>query len=48
MGSNGQKTIILPELDTVVVFIASHDSINMVRPEIELLDRYILPAILKH
>jgi hypothetical protein len=48
MGSNAQKTLILPELDMVVVFIASHESVYMVRPEIELLDLYILPAILKH
>jgi hypothetical protein len=32
----------------VVVFLASHESIYVVRPEIELLDLYIPPAILKH
>ena len=47
MGYNAQKTIILPELDMVVVFNASHESINMVAPEIELLDRNLLPAIIK-
>jgi CubicO group peptidase (beta-lactamase class C family) len=48
IGFNDQKTIILPELDMVVVFLASHESIYMARPEIELLNLYILPAILKH
>jgi len=45
MGFNSQKTIILSELDTVVVFNASRQSKNMVAPEIDLLDHYILPAI---
>jgi hypothetical protein len=44
-GFNSQKTIIIPELDTVVVFNASLESAQMVAPEIELLDKYILPAI---
>jgi CubicO group peptidase (beta-lactamase class C family) len=47
MGFNAQKTIIIPELDMVVVFNASLESVQMVAPEIELLDRYVLPAILK-
>jgi CubicO group peptidase (beta-lactamase class C family) len=41
-----QKTIIVPELDLVVAFNASRESVDMVAPEIELLDKYILPAIL--
>jgi CubicO group peptidase (beta-lactamase class C family) len=48
LGFNSQKIIIIPDLDMVVVFNASHESINMVAPEIELLDQYILPAILEH
>jgi CubicO group peptidase (beta-lactamase class C family) len=48
LGFNSQKTIIIPELDMVVVFNASRESTNMVAPEMELLDLYILPAILKH
>lgn len=47
MGFNSQKVIIIPELDTVVVFNASRESKNMVAPEIDLLDNYILPSILK-
>jgi len=47
-GFNAQKTIIIPELDTVVVFNASLESVQMVAPEIELLDKYILPAIVNH
>ena len=46
MGFNAQKTIIIPEFDAVVVFNASVESIQMVAPEIELLDKYILPAML--
>jgi len=46
LGSRGQKTIIVPELDLVIVFNASVRSANMIAPEIELLDRYVLPAIL--
>jgi len=45
MGFNSQKTIILSQLDTVVVFNASRQSKNMVAPEIDLLNNYILPAI---
>jgi CubicO group peptidase (beta-lactamase class C family) len=48
MGYNSQKTIIIPDLDLVVVFNASHQSVNMVAPEIELLDNHVLPAILTH
>ena len=44
MGFNSQKTIIIPALDMVVVFNASLVSKNMVTPELDLLDRYILPA----
>jgi CubicO group peptidase (beta-lactamase class C family) len=44
MGFNSQKTIIIPALDMVVVFNASRQSKNMVAPELDLLDRYILPA----
>jgi len=47
-GINSQKTIIIPELDTVVVFNASLESAKMVAPEIELLDKYILPAMVSH
>ncbi|QPF92435.1 serine hydrolase domain-containing protein [Bradyrhizobium commune] len=47
IGSNAQKTIIIPTLDMVVVFNASRRSKNMVAPELDLLDRYILPAALK-
>jgi CubicO group peptidase (beta-lactamase class C family) len=47
-GFNGQKTIIIPELDTVVVFNASLESAQMAAPEIELLDKYILPATVNH
>jgi hypothetical protein len=32
----------------IVVFNASLESVQMVAPEIELLDKYVLPAILKH
>jgi CubicO group peptidase (beta-lactamase class C family) len=48
MGFGSQKTIVIPELDEVVVFNASLQSKNMVAPEIELLDNFILPATLKH
>ena len=48
LGFNAQKTIIIPELDSVVVFNASRESVMMVAPEIELLDKYVLPAILNH
>jgi CubicO group peptidase (beta-lactamase class C family) len=48
MGFNSQKTIIIPALDMVVVFNASRQSKNMVAPELDLLDRYILPAALKN
>ena len=44
MGFNSQKTIIIPALDMVVVFNASRQSRHMVAPELDLLDRYILPA----
>ncbi len=44
MGFNSQKTLIIPALDMVVVFNASLVSKNMVTPELDLLDRYILPA----
>ena len=44
MGINSQKTIIIPALDMVVVFNASRVSRNMAAPELDLLDRYILPA----
>lgn len=44
MGFNSQKTIIIPAFDMVVVFNASLVSKNMVTPELDLLDRYILPA----
>jgi CubicO group peptidase (beta-lactamase class C family) len=47
MGFNSQKTIVLPELDMVVVFNASRESKNMIAPELDLLDHFILPAILK-
>jgi CubicO group peptidase (beta-lactamase class C family) len=44
MGFNSQKTIIIPVLDMVVVFNASRQSRNMIAPELDLLNRYILPA----
>jgi len=47
MGFNSQKIIIIPELDVVVVFNASRQSKNMVAPEMDLLDNYILPATVK-
>jgi hypothetical protein len=47
LGFNSQKTIVIPALDMVVVFNASRRSRNMVAPELELLDRYIVPAALK-
>ncbi|MBK3662153.1 serine hydrolase [Bradyrhizobium diazoefficiens] len=43
-GFNSQKTIIIPALDMVVVFNAGRESKNMVAPELDLLDRYIVPA----
>ncbi|WFU82167.1 serine hydrolase [Bradyrhizobium sp. CIAT3101] len=43
-GFNSQKTIIIPALDMVVVFNAGRESKNMVAPELDLLDHYILPA----
>jgi len=46
-GFNSQKTIIIPALDMVVVINASRQSKNMVAPELDLLDRYILPATSK-
>jgi hypothetical protein len=48
LGFNAQKTIIIPDLDSVVVLNASRQSTRMIAPEIELLDKYVLPAILKH
>ena len=47
LGFNSQKTIVIPALDMVVVFNASRRSRDMVAPELELLDRYIVPAVLK-
>ena len=44
MGFNSQKTLIIPALDMVVVFNANLVSKKMVAPELDLLDRYILPA----
>jgi len=46
LGFNAQKLIVIPEYDTIVVFHASRESVQMVAPEIELLNRYILPALL--
>ncbi|MGY8704850.1 serine hydrolase [Bradyrhizobium sp. 18BD] len=46
-GFNSQKTIVIPALDMVVVINASRQSKNMVAPELDLLDRYILPATAK-
>ena len=48
MGSNAQKIVIIPELDMIVVFNASLESVQMIAPEIQLLDKYVLPAILRH
>jgi CubicO group peptidase (beta-lactamase class C family) len=47
-GFNSQKTIIIPALDMVVVFNAGRESKNMVAPELDLLDHYILPATLRN
>ena len=47
MGFNSQKTLIVPTLDMVVVFNSSRQSKNMVAPELDLLDRYILLATSK-
>ena len=44
LGFNSQKTIVIPALDMVVVFNAGRESKNMVAPELDLLDHYILPA----
>ncbi len=46
-GFNSQKTIIIVALDMVVVINASRQSKAMVAPELDLLDRYILPATSK-
>jgi hypothetical protein len=48
MGFNAQKIVIIPELDMVVIFNASLESVQMIAPEIELLDKYVLPVILRH
>jgi CubicO group peptidase (beta-lactamase class C family) len=48
MGFNAQKIVIIPALDMVVVFNASLESVQMIVPEIELLDKYVLPATLRH
>ena len=40
--------MVIPKLDLVIVFNASRESVNMIAPEIELLDKHILPAILSH
>ncbi|MBW7967156.1 serine hydrolase [Bradyrhizobium sp. BR 10261] len=47
MGFNAQKVVIVPGLDMIVVFNASLESVQMVAPEIQLLDKYILPALSK-
>jgi hypothetical protein len=44
-GSNSEKTIMIPALDMVVPFNASRVSKNMVAPEVDLLDEYILPPV---
>ena len=44
LGWNSQKTIIIPALDMVVIFNAGRESKNMVAPELDLLDHYILPS----
>ncbi|WP_369719672.1 serine hydrolase domain-containing protein [Bradyrhizobium sp. LLZ17] len=46
-GFNSQKIIVIPALDMVVVINPSRRSKNMVGPELELLDRYIIPATFK-
>jgi CubicO group peptidase (beta-lactamase class C family) len=46
LGFNAQKMIIVPDCDAVVVFNASRESVQMVAPEIGLLDGHILPAML--
>lgn len=43
-GFKSQKIIIIPALDMVVVVNASRRSQDMVAPELDLLDQYILPA----
>ncbi len=47
VGFNSQKILIAPALDLVVAFNASSQSKEMIAPEIVLLDKYVLPAILK-
>jgi CubicO group peptidase (beta-lactamase class C family) len=47
-GFNSQKAIIIPSLDMVVIFNAGRESKNMVAPELDLLDHYILPATLRN
>lgn len=47
LGFNAQKIIVVADDDLIVVFNASRESEAMVAPEIELLDNYILPAILR-
>jgi CubicO group peptidase (beta-lactamase class C family) len=47
MGVNSQKIVIIPELDMIVVFNASLESVQMIAPEIELLNKYVLPSILR-
>lgn len=46
LGYNSQKVIVIPELDLVVVFNASRESVHMIAPELDLLDQHILPAVL--
>jgi CubicO group peptidase (beta-lactamase class C family) len=43
-----KRPFIIPELDVIVVFNASRESVRMVAPEIALLDIYVSPAILQH
>jgi CubicO group peptidase (beta-lactamase class C family) len=47
VGFNGQKIMVIPELDMVVVLNASHESNEMVAPDIDLLDQHILPSVTK-
>jgi CubicO group peptidase (beta-lactamase class C family) len=45
VGFNGQKIIVIPALDMVVVLNASHESKDMVAPDIDLLEEHIIAAV---
>jgi hypothetical protein len=45
VGFNGQKIIVIPALDMVAVLNASHESKDMVAPDIDLLEQHIIGAV---